>query len=629
MTEESETAAPARASGPTRRGFLTGVGAGVLLSISRPITSLAALDEVIRADVTRVDAAFWRRLPKADFVILGDFGSGFVLPDGKRGQQINPNAKAVADGIRRLVPLAGSGYLMAAGDLIYVPYHEGRPSPQYPSWPQTWEALNLTPYDEAVGILYYSYIKFPGGSTSRFVSQGSNRQRFFCVMGDHDWWHQPRVRSSNRLSFPMDHASYPAKPAPDQPMYLIDARDGGPTPYLEYFANQGEGSDSGNTRFWDFARDGVHWIALSSDANEVLHGTLENAYYLGPFPKGYDPGTENLEKSAQGRWFRQTVGRSRSKWKFVVTHYPPFTSSRNPSSAPDPHNPARYMRWGFERFGIDAVFSGHVHAYERSYSRGVTYVVAGSGGTFETLTYFPIPAPQSIRRVGKYYGFLSARKGRGKIYFEYVTVRTPYVDEPPAVRDRFVLLKGGSLNTRQDIESQVTIHVTGGGGTIHTRRFTATIGESLVGTGVLAKNGGGTLRIQRANPDFTGILQLNQGDVELTAPKAFSERVQVRMRGGRLRVLSGAQRFATPLHMLMSGRIEMLPGASIAFAKSVGTAWGGGTLTISGTIGPRSLRFGTSASGLSTAQLALIRSADEPDARAALTSAGYLQFVAA
>ena len=46
--------------------------------------------------------------------------------------------------------------------------------------------------------------------------------------------------------------------------------------------------------------------------------------------------------------------------------------------------------------------------------------------------------------------------------------------------------------------------------------------------------------------------------------------------------------------------------ASIAFADSSAFAWGG-TLTINGTLGPHTLRFGTDANGLTAAQIAATR----------------------
>jgi acid phosphatase type 7 len=80
---------------------------------------------------------------------------------------------------------------------------------------------------------------------------------------------------------------------------------------------------------------------------------------------------------AQERWLQDEI-RSASKWNFVFYHHPAYSSdSRN------------YGGWELSReywedilvdSGVSAVFSGHVHAYERYLVRGLNYFVVGSGG---------------------------------------------------------------------------------------------------------------------------------------------------------------------------------------------------------------------------------------------------------
>jgi len=73
------------------------------------------------------------------------------------------------------------------------------------------------------------------------------------------------------------------------------------------------------------------------------------------------------------------------KWKFVFFHHPPYTSGRHPSNL----KVRELLTPLFRKHGVDIVFSGHNHLYERSYpinSAGsqsdvaVTYVVSGGGG---------------------------------------------------------------------------------------------------------------------------------------------------------------------------------------------------------------------------------------------------------
>jgi predicted phosphodiesterase len=62
--------------------------------------------------------------------------------------------------------------------------------------------------------------------------------------------------------------------------------------------------------------------------------------------------------------------------RFVVMHHPPFSTSLHGG-----HPELREM-WTpiFERYGVEAVFSGHDHTYEHSERNGVHYLVSGGGG---------------------------------------------------------------------------------------------------------------------------------------------------------------------------------------------------------------------------------------------------------
>lgn len=61
-------------------------------------------------------------------------------------------------------------------------------------------------------------------------------------------------------------------------------------------------------------------------------------------------------------WIREDLTRSRAKWKMVFFHHPGFNSSKA-------HNSEQKMRLLaplFEECGVDVVFAGHVHNYQRS-----------------------------------------------------------------------------------------------------------------------------------------------------------------------------------------------------------------------------------------------------------------------
>lgn len=92
---------------------------------------------------------------------------------------------------------------------------------------------------------------------------------------------------------------------------------------------------------------------------------------------------------AQDVWLEADLARAASdpatRWTVVAFHRPPYSSGSHGSDT------GLRERWGpiFERYGVDVVFNGHDHHYERSHPMvagqraeqgGVTYVVTGGAG---------------------------------------------------------------------------------------------------------------------------------------------------------------------------------------------------------------------------------------------------------
>ncbi len=117
-------------------------------------------------------------------------------------------------------------------------------------------------------------------------------------------------------------------------------------PYLEYFTLPG------NERYYDVAVSPLlHLFALDSDPHE---------------PDG------NTPDSVQAQWLEQTAGASKACWKFAYFHHAPYSSGD--------HGPTVAMQWPFGAWGMDAVFGGHDHHYERLTVDGTPYFVNGLGG---------------------------------------------------------------------------------------------------------------------------------------------------------------------------------------------------------------------------------------------------------
>jgi len=89
-------------------------------------------------------------------------------------------------------------------------------------------------------------------------------------------------------------------------------------------------------------------------------------------------GFADFSQSEQYTWLEEALAANTQPWLFVYFHIPPYTSSRE---KPDlEHDVREALTPLFEQYGVDVVFAGHHHNYERNKVNGVTYIVTGGGG---------------------------------------------------------------------------------------------------------------------------------------------------------------------------------------------------------------------------------------------------------
>jgi hypothetical protein len=124
-----------------------------------------------------------------------------------------------------------------------------------------------------------------------------------------------------------------------------DWRQKGARPYIDYFTLPG------NERYYSFIWGPVQFFALDSDLRE---------------PDGATEG------SRQAQWLREQLALSEQPFRFLYMHHSPYSSG--------PRGSTIYVQWPFDKWGADAVFSGHDHIYERFVRDKVLYLVIGLGG---------------------------------------------------------------------------------------------------------------------------------------------------------------------------------------------------------------------------------------------------------
>lgn len=86
----------------------------------------------------------------------------------------------------------------------------------------------------------------------------------------------------------------------------------------------------------------------------------------------------NYMDKRQIDWMKNEFGKDNSRWKIAFFHHPPYSSGGKHGSSRDVRKIVEPL---FIEHGIDAVFNGHEHFYERiKPQQGIFYFITGAGG---------------------------------------------------------------------------------------------------------------------------------------------------------------------------------------------------------------------------------------------------------
>ncbi|MFP2905973.1 metallophosphoesterase, partial [Pyxidicoccus sp. 3LFB2] len=220
----------------------------------------------------------------------------------------------------------------------------------------------------------------------------SRRPEFIITVGDNIYESGTDAEFESNFLAPMGSlfAEVPLFPSLGNHEYVTNQGQ----PYLDNFylpANNPRGTE----RYYSFDWGNVHFVALDSNC---LRGSAT---------------ADRCRAEEQLAWLQQDLAASRAHWKVVYLHHPLWSSGKYGSYVPLRQQLAPILEAG----GVDLVFAGHEHDYERTRpmrgdaeaasgtARGITYAVVGSGGA--SLRPFTTAKPAwSVVRDAENNGFL-------------------------------------------------------------------------------------------------------------------------------------------------------------------------------------------------------------------------------
>jgi hypothetical protein len=180
------------------------------------------------------------------------------------------------------------------------------------------------------------------------------RQRFdykFALMVGDNIYEGPASAEDYRLKF-----EDPYKP-------LLDAG-------VKFYAALGNHDDSNQVYYEPFHMDGNRYYTFVPPVDPITRWATRVRFFA--LDSTY------IDR-AQSRWFEEKTRDSTAEWKIAFLHHPVYTSGRYTLAA-------RGIRFALESAfatgGIDVVFSGHEHIYQRAeLQNGILYFVTGGAGS--------------------------------------------------------------------------------------------------------------------------------------------------------------------------------------------------------------------------------------------------------
>ena len=219
----------------------------------------------------------------------------------------------------------------------------------------------------------------------------SYRQRFdykFVLMAGDNIYEGPASEEDYRLKF-----EQPYKP-------LLDAG-------VKFYAALGNHDDTNQIYYKPFNMDGRRYYTFVPPVDPITRWDTRVRFF------SLDSTYIDRE---QLRWIEKETAGSRAEWKIAYQHHPLYTSGRYTLAA-------RGIRFSLEsafvKGGINVVFTGHEHIYERSeIQQGILYFITGGAGSLREGDAHP--SPMIARSYDRDYHFMLVEITDDGLFFQAI-----------------------------------------------------------------------------------------------------------------------------------------------------------------------------------------------------------------
>lgn len=149
----------------------------------------------------------------------------------------------------------------------------------------------------------------------------------------------------------------------------------------------------------------------------------------------------NYMDKRQVKWLEDELAKDTSAWKIAFFHHPPYSSGGKHGSSSGLRKVVEPI---FLKYGVNAVFAGHEHFYERiKPQKGIYYFISGAGGKLRAGDVKE-RSPLTEKAYDKDMSFMLLEVADDQLYFQVVSRTGETVDSGALTNQRTKSMKASN-----------------------------------------------------------------------------------------------------------------------------------------------------------------------------------------